>query len=297
MAEQTEKEAEKVETDEEAEAKAMSASFNDEPPPEEETAKPVETEEPKELDKEEPKESEPTEPEFVQLTKKDHDAIMATINKIASLDKGLSSVAGTMGGIQQTLQRLQSETPAGEPVVVSDEDVAEFAADFPELGGRLKTTLQRIADRMNVKGTAKGPAFDEEAAGKFFTTREEIRELALLDGLVPDWKEVVGKHGDAENPYRKWLASKDEGYRNLIENTPLAVLTAESIKLFKQETAPKPEPKAPKETPKEPPKETPQAAARRARIASAVTPKGTAQTPLPSEKSEEEAMREAFNST
>lgn len=67
-------------------------------------------------------------------------------------------------------------------------------------------------------------------------------EIRALDEIVPDWRDIVGavdtreRAPDMENPYRKWLASKDAGYQGLLNNTDSAAVIWYSIRLYQEET-------------------------------------------------------------
>ncbi len=68
-----------------------------------------------------------------------------------NLKQQLSKAFGTMGNMQQLINQVRSQTPAGAVVEITDEDFAELKEDFPELAGHTRAALERILKRANVK--------------------------------------------------------------------------------------------------------------------------------------------------
>jgi hypothetical protein len=233
------------------------------------------------------------EPEYVQVTKKDFERLIASANETDKLKQQLPKVFGTMGNLQQVVTRLQTATPAGELVEMSEEDAAEMTAEFPELAGMLRAAVNRVLKRQKVKGTGE----PEEAKPATATVdRDEILkevkqgrvqlELDALDDLHPDWRTIVGKLGD-ENEFRTWLANQPKEYQDRINSTQSAAITSRAIDKFKaaKEAAAKltAQPQKP-------------GAARTDRIRDAVQPKGTGGTaPGPTSKSAEDYFAEGFS--
>lgn len=92
-------------------------------------------------------------PKYVQITEEQYARLNAVADETASLKQQMSEAFGTMGNLQQVMNRLQSATPAGASVDISVEDFAELAEDFPELAGHTRKGLEKILKRLNVRGT------------------------------------------------------------------------------------------------------------------------------------------------
>lgn len=61
-----------------------------------------------------------------------------------------------------------------------------------------------------------------------------------MDDFRPDWRIVMGAVAEGkrpvETPFRKWLATKDKAYQNLINNTISSQVLLRSIGRFEVET-------------------------------------------------------------
>lgn len=275
-----------VEQTEEQAAASFAAGFDSETPPAT-AATPPPAAQPVQ---DEPAAETPPEPEYVQITKEERDRLMAVADKTANIEAQLSKAFGTMGNQQQLINQLRSQTPAGAAVEITDDDFAELKADFPELAGHTKAALERILKRTNLTGTGQPatPAFDPETVR---TTAAEIvhaQGLDDLNDLHPGWQDIVGKPDDADNPYRKWLATQPEKYQELIRTTYSATITARSIDRFKAAQA-KPAAARP-QTPARPDD------ARRRVIQEAVQPRGQGTPPAPHQPTPQDNFDAGFNS-
>ena len=285
-------EAEVIEQTEEQAAAAFAAGFDsDAPQPQAATPPPVAATTEAPPVQEEPKADEPPAPKYVQLTEEQLVQIMATVDQTASLKKGLDSVAGTVGNVRKALDQVRSQTPSGAVVEITDEDFAELKEDFPELAGHTRAALERILKRTNLTGTGAPatPTFDPEATRR--TAAEIVHQQGLddLNDLHPGWEDIVGTPDDANNEYRKWLATQPEKYQDLIRSTYSATITSRSIDRFKAAQA-KAAAAARPQTPARP------NASRRDRIQAAVQPRGNGQAPAPHTPTPEDNFRAGFNS-
>ena len=232
--------------------------------------------------------------EYVQVSKKDLDRLMAAAEKVDTIDTQFNKVFGTIGNVKnELLNRLQQTAPAGASIELTDEDFAELKEDFPELAGHTRTALERILKRLNVKGTGEATqAIDPEKLKPLVDERTHALQLEELDDMHPGWRDIVGKPGDAENPFRKWLATQPKEYQDKISNTQSAAITKRAIDKFEaaQKAAEKP---AAQPNPKPP---SPQTAIRKDRIEAAVQPRGTGVAPLKKPLTEEDHFQAGFQS-
>lgn len=175
------------------------------------------------------------------MTEKEVADLLAEIPKYR---KQIDNLAGNHGKLNKLFQSLQQEAPKGQPVTVSDEDMAEIKAHWPEFADMTKGALNKIFGRLNTQGT--GPAQTPEdyvslakSAAKEVATQERVQtHIELLDGLSEGWSEVIGLP-DAEGnfpdtAYRRWLAEQPADYKSRIEASNNAFEIKKSIDSFNQ---------------------------------------------------------------
>lgn len=223
----------------------------------------------------------PEKPRYVRLTEQEWNNTKAAAGKVSSLESQVAKLTGSVPKaeqiVQQVLATVQSKTPAGSPVKLTKEDLAELSEDFPELSEKLLAGLGRAFERVNVNGTAPSSSapVDIEAAVQTALTRKEKREL---EEAHPEWRDIVGavdmsagEKPPEGNPFRQWLATQPERYQKKINETESWAVVQGAIDLFHAT------PKA--VTPAKPDK----AAARRERFADAVTPRAEGHSPPPNQ--------------
>lgn len=227
----------------------------------------------------------PAKPEYIRVTKQEWDNAKASLGKVPTLESQIAKLTGSMPSaeriIQQVIDKVQSQTPAGVNVEITDEDFAELAADFPEMAKVNRTILERIFKKVNVKGTgpAQPPAqpVDMDAAVEKVLSNRDAKALIKVH---PDWAEIVGRpavEGAAPNTtteFRQWLAKEPADYQKEVGETDSAAVVHAAIDKFKasQKTTTTTTTTA---TPAAPDR----AAARRAVIADAVTPRADGNPP------------------
>jgi hypothetical protein len=190
--------------------------------------------------------------------------ITELLGEIPKYRKQIDNQAGHIGKLNAALQKLQQEAPRGEPVVVTDDDMAELMGEYPELAGMTKTALNKALGRMNTRGTGQAAptpahtpedivALAKKAASEVAVDERVKTHRELLDGLHKGWDSIVGlpdektrlkliaegKSEDEalagsipETEYRKWLATQPAEYRDRLLNTNNAFEIGSSIKAF-----------------------------------------------------------------
>lgn len=236
--------------------------------------------------KEEPK------PEYVQITKKDWEEIKAVASKTASYDQQLSRLFGTTGNIQKLLneskaQAAQATPPAGRKVEISKAAFAEMEKDFPELAQQTRAALEAALSGL------PGTGANDVDPGKIETMLAQYtskREVEALEDAFPLWREIVGavdvtkEQPDPNNPFRKWLGTKDAAYQARVNGSESAAVIGRAIRLFQNET----------KTPSKP-TTTPRSDARAERIRAAVQPRGDS-LGSPAGKNDDDEFEAGFNS-
>src|ERR1044072_8728191 len=155
----------------------LNAGFDSQPPPPakpaqgEEQPKPAAEVEPKTPDKDPPPAApQPKAPEYVQITKDEHATLMAAAAKTASFEGQFSKVFGALGNVKQLVERLQTQTPAGEKVELPKVAFAKLRESFPEDADLMEA--DRAKTLKDLRGT--GPA---DAPGATLST-EEVQKTA-----------------------------------------------------------------------------------------------------------------------
>lgn len=255
-----------------------------EPPKQAEEPAPVEKQE--EVKPEEVKEEQPTEEEQVTLSSSEAKNLLGRLNQMDRLQTALDKAHGRLGALQETISKLTSAQASGGPVEISDEDVAEISADFPEFGKALKSVLGKTLSKVR-GGTPTASAAEPEPAvdvtkviDERLAQAEQKSEMKLLSVIEPGWQQTV-----TSDKWKLWLAQQPEDYRNKIDNSWDALEVRDAIKKFEKDTAPPVEEKAPE--PKKPEKAK--------RLEAAVTPKGVA-TPETGALDEDAAFTAGFAS-
>jgi len=220
--------------------------------------------------------------EYVQLTKAEHGELL----KIRELQHKLDQGFGTLGNIQQTIRQLQESRTTGKAVEVTDEDLAELKAEFPEFAELTKKALSRVLARVV---PMSAPTVDTTAitqAEERTIQRERAQATATLDTLRDDWRDVTGTVDESgklpDNAYYRWLATKPADYQRRLLDTWNPHVIAKSIETFTKVREAEAKPKL----------VPPKANERTTRLTAAVTPKGVAPGGAPPEES---GFASAFN--
>jgi hypothetical protein len=211
-----------------------------------------------------PRATEPTAPEYVQITKAELAEMKAAAAKTASYDAQLAKAFGTIGGLQRHVNELRTQTPRDLEVRLPDQAFTKMAKDFPELAELSREEFQAALAGLKAAGNAKP---DPEAIKNTLVALE----IEDLEDAYPEWRKIVGainaetEKPDPENPFRKWLATKDKAYQDRINGTIRAPVIQRAIRLFQNETKASAKPATPP---------TPRDTARAERIRAAVQPRG-----------------------
>lgn len=189
----------------------------------------------------------PPEPKrFAGRTEEEIEALLGEIPTIKdSYRKQIDNLAGNYGSLKSAFQKLQQDTPRGEAVEVTDDDLSDMNREFPELAGMTKVALNNVLKRINLRGGGAPESIDIDGkvntlVGDIISKERVAIHTELLDGLAPGWKEIVGMP-DKPTDYRKWLAAQPADYQNRINNSNNAFEISGSVKSFQsaQEAAAK----------------------------------------------------------
>ena len=258
-----------AETEAQAEAAFVGATFTDTPPVE-----PAKVVEEAPVDPATPVAVAPApvveKPQYVRLTKQDWDNAKASLGKVSALESRLAKFEGTIPKTEQLAQQALDKASAQTGIKLdTSKGLAKLAANFPELAADLMEDLNEVFQSSQAAVATPAPVDVNAAVEKVLADRE-IKALAKA---YPDWSEIVGRPPaegapiDQANPFRQWLAKQPADYQKEISETDSAADVRDAITKFKasQSAAPAPKPD--------------RAAARRAVIEDAVTPRADGNPP------------------
>lgn len=230
-------------------------------------------------------ESVPVEPVLAKITDEDWKKTMASATKIdeiaAALEQRFGAAFGKIGGLEQTVRALQTATPAGHAIEITDEDFKEMQQDFPDLAAMQIKGLNRALSRLKGTGPATvDPAVIETLVDQRVQHREEQRAMEQMTSRRADWKEIVGDQ-EKPTPYRTWLSQQDTDYQALVAGTWDPEVIDKSIDTFLKQQA---KPQAPKGKPGD---------SRREMLVGGIAPRSAGGS-HPKARTEEDEMMDGF---
>jgi hypothetical protein len=247
------------------------------PPPAKEKVEPAAT----------PREETTPPPEYVQITAKDWADVRAAAARTASYDQQFSKAFGTIGKLKELVNAFQAQTPAGRRIEIPKDAFAAMERDFPELAQQTRAAIEAALSGLPGTGAADVDVTKIEGMLASYTSR---REVEALEDAYPEWRKIVGavdvtrEQPDPNNPFRKWLGTKDIAYQTRINGSESAAVIGRAIRAFQNETKAVP-PKL---------NGTPRDAARADRIRGAVQPRGD-NAGAPAGKSADEEFEAGYN--
>jgi len=233
-----------------------------------------------------PREKAP-ETKYVRITEKDWADVRAAAAKTASYDQQLSKAFGTIGNLQKLVSGFQAQTPAGRKVEIPKDAFAAMERDFPELAQQTRAAMEAALQGYTGTGAADADPAKLESMLAAYTSR---REIEALEDAFPAWREIVGavdvtrQAPDPNNPFRRWLATKDVAYQTRINGSESASVIGRAIRAFQKETAAAPKVNG-----------TQRDLVRADRIRAAVQPRGD-NAGVSSGKSDQDEFEAGFNS-
>lgn len=193
-------------------------------------------------------ETPPVEEELAKISAKQFQELVSkasTVDEIRSaVEKLRGDAFGKLGGLERTIRQLQDGTAAGEPIVVSAEDLAEVNAEYPDMGKTLAKDLTKILSKL--KGTgAKGlspetvmeqlnPLLQQRDEAVRKAVKDEVRQELAIERLTErheNWREIVGPKG-SNTEWRQWVAQQEPTYATEVLNSWNPTVVGKSIAKF-----------------------------------------------------------------
>jgi len=183
-------------------------------------------------------------PEIVNLTKDQFERLSAAADRLNELEttvrKQFDTAFGGMGALKQMVQKLQTETPAGQPLELSEDDFQELREEYPELADHTVAGLRKIFGRFKGTGTAfDAETFDKKVNERVSAAVSEARR-ETLEVMFPDWEQEVRTEA-----FGNWLNGQPDDVKALAASDKVTD-AARMLRLYDKAKA---APKAPAATP------------------------------------------------
>jgi hypothetical protein len=227
----------------------------------------------------------PESPKYAQIPEEQYAEMVAAAKKTASLEQQLSKVFGTLGDLQKFVKDQKALGPRRLKVEVPEDAFADMKRDFPELAEQSRAGLEAALRGIDI-GTDTAPDIEKMVADHAIKI-----EMDSLEDAFPDWRSIVGavdisrEQPDTNNPFRQWLATKDEAYQARINGANSAAVIERAIRAFQSQASSSASPAVAKPT----------AQLRAARMKDAVQPKGDGGQQTPRDTTQDEFLA-GFNS-
>lgn len=143
------------------------------------------------------------EPKYVQITEDELQRLRSAATAIdeikAESKRQFDSAFGKIGGMQQLLDQLKSQTPSGQAVEITEEDFAELKAEWPEMADLSLKGFQRVLSKLKGTGTPTATIdvdklVAERVAPEVEKVRQEYRSEITdlrMQAHHKDWKTVL----------------------------------------------------------------------------------------------------------
>ncbi len=184
------------------------------------------------------------EPKMTQVSEEEYRKLLDGVAKIEGIETALEQRFGTafgkIGGIERVLDQLKQSAPAGGKIELSEDVVADLAAEFPEMAQLQFKTLQKLVDKINATSPAQtsasqpSPPVDEAAIER--RVRRAIAEETLNE-FDEKWKETIGLPDDKgvipDTQFRQWLKKQPTEYQTRVSSTYSASVLTDALAKFK----------------------------------------------------------------
>jgi hypothetical protein len=165
---------------------------------------------------------EPQATKYAQITEDQYQDLLSKASQVeqtkAEHKRLLDTAFGQLGGLKQRIEQMQNATPAGEPIVVTNEDFAEVLADFPEFGEAQIKGLNRALSKIKGTGSAGLDSsvihdmVEQRVANQAEVIRKEIID-STLEASYPDWKEDI-----RSAKFKSWFDAQTPEVQRLAES-------------------------------------------------------------------------------
>jgi DNA uptake protein ComE-like DNA-binding protein len=217
-----------------------------------------------------PKKVEVDESELLQLRQRAA-AADTSLEQITAMNQKFDKAFGQIGSLKQVVEKLRTETPAGEAVEINEADFKELAEAYPEIGKLTAQGLNKVLGKFKGTGGADPEAIDKMVTERVQAARTEITTEVTaqvtdvtLNGILPKWRQKVNTPEFAE-----WKKAQPPEVQALAESSDVSD-AADMLRRFRRHLErPAPTP-APSAAPAAPAKGN----VRQRQIAAAVTVRG-----------------------
>lgn len=172
-----------------------------------------------------------SEPKYVQITEDELQRLRAGVTAIdeikADSKRQFDAAFGKIGGMQQLVDQLKSQTPSGQAVEITEEDFSELKAEWPEMADLSLKGFQRVLSKLKGTGTPTATIDVDKIVAERVAPeiervrneyRSEITELRLRTHHK-DWNQVINSQEFMawektlpQEERQKFLSSSDPEY-------------------------------------------------------------------------------------
>lgn len=153
--------------------------------------------------------------------------------QLAGMQKKFDQAFGQIGSLKQAIDKLRTDTPAGEKVQVSAEDFKELVEAYPDIGRMTVESLNKVLAKVRGTGGADPEAIDRLVSERVQAARTEINGQvtdAVLNGIIPRWREAVNTPA-----FEEWLKAQQAQVQQLAESDDLGD-AATMLRLYRRHT-------------------------------------------------------------
>lgn len=207
------------------------------------------------------------EPKYAQITEEQLANLLQISTAIPDIKaenkRQFDAAFGKIGGMKEALDKIQSATPAGQMLEISEDDFAEMREEFPELAAMQIKGMNKALSKLRGTGTAFDPSqidgrVDERVTAAVQAS-ERKAEAKLMRAYHRDWIDVV-----RSNEFKAWHETLPADERTKLKLSNDSEFVADYLDRYKASIKPavlKVDDKA--------------ANSRQKRIEAAINPKGT----------------------
>ena len=213
---------------------------------------------------EEPVKEPPAEPapQTVVLTAEELADLKAKAAEIDKLKEREQRIYGTLGSLKQSIDQLRNQPrPSATAVQVTKANLSKLSEMFPEMADALAQDLNGVLHTGSVD-----PAQFEQAVENRLNERlqqtQQMFETKVLSVVHPDWRQIV-----PSEDFQRWKQNLPEEVRTELDNSWDAEFIGSKLSEFKDWKG----------------KATQGQQAKQRRLEAAITPRGNAQMPAPTE--------------
>lgn len=187
----------------------------------------------------------PEQKKIVSVPEDEYKRIMSSLDSLTAqqseTERKFSQAFGKIGSVEDYVRKMQEVTPAGEPVVLSDEDVAGLAENFPSLTVEMRAVIDKALSKVHgvnhkvvemVDDTRIANSVEPLLQQERIRAKQEFQRELVLD-VHPDLDEIR-----VAPEFRAWANKQPEDWKKKHLSTWSPRLVISTIDGYKQSLKP-----------------------------------------------------------